>query len=58
MQWCSHWFITGRDGKAIPCRASGIGHTNVPFDILPVPRTPEDPNADDLRGDIRKLMKV
>ena len=31
---------------------------NVPFDIPPEPRTTEDSNANDLRGDIRKLMKV
>ena len=57
-QYCSHWFITVRDGKTIPCHASGIEHMNVPFDIPPEPRTTEDSNANDLRGDIRKLMKV
>ena len=42
----------------IPCRASGIEHMNVPFDIPPEPRTPEDLNADNLRADIRILMRM
>ena len=34
-QWCSHWYITGRDGRTIPCSSTTIGSLDVDFDDPP-----------------------
>ena len=66
--WCSHFYLTDRHGKSIPCNATP-GHPNyiedldVEFDTRPDTPEPEvtpEPEftCDDVRRDIRKILKV
>ena len=57
-QWCSHWFITGKNGESIPCSAQDIDTLQVDFDLPANPREEAESNCDDLREDARAVMKV
>ena len=67
--WCSHWFLSDRQGKNIPCssdpaRDDYIDYLSVPFQIredTPEPISPlfePEFNCDDVRRDLKKIMKV
>jgi hypothetical protein len=45
--WCSQWYITGRNGRTIPCSATDIGSLDVDFDEPALPREAEESNNDD-----------
>ena len=57
-QWCSHWFITGKNGQTIPCSAEDMETLEVEFDPPALPREEGDSNCDDVRQDVRGVMKV
>ena len=56
--WCSHWYVTGRNGQSIPCSAQNIDTLQVDFDLPGNPREEAESNCDDLREDVRAVMKV
>ena len=64
--WCSHFYLTDRHGKSIPCNAipgnpNYIDDLDVEFDTPPEPELDKPEvqfTCDDVRRDIRKIMKV
>ena len=60
-EWCSHYYLTSRNGQSIPCGADSIDDLEVDFDE---PQEPELDRAeveftcDDARQDTRAIMKV
>ena len=66
--WCSHWYLTDRHGKTIPCSADPARHDyfdylSVEFDTredTPEPEERPEPEftCDDVRRDLKKIMKV
>ena len=56
--WCSHWYITSRTGQSILCSAQSIDSLQVDFDVPDMVREEAQSNCDDLRADVRAVMKV
>ena len=66
--WCSHFYLTDRHGKSIPCstdpaRHDYIDYLGVEFDTradTPEPEATPEPEftCDDVRRDLKKIMKV
>ena len=54
-QWCSRWYITGRDGLTIPCSAADIPTLQMDFDPPAEPREEGESNCDDVREDVRGI---
>ena len=60
-QWCSHYYLTSRNGQSIPCSADSIDDLEVDFDEPPEPeldRAEVEFTCDDVRRDTRAIMKV
>ena len=57
-QWCTRWYLTGKDGRTTPCSSTTIDDLDIAFDDLPPLRSAEQSNLDDVRDDLRQVMKV
>jgi hypothetical protein len=59
--WCSHYYLTNRNGQSIPCSADLIEDLEVEFDEPPeleLDRPEVEFTCDDVRRDTRAIMGV
>ena len=56
--WCSHWHITSKTRPSFLCSAQTIGTLQVDFDVPDIEREEAESNCDDLRADVRAVMKA